>query len=369
MLAVAFFYFKSEQRLMFDLSKSNMQNIASKISSRIIFAHMTNSKFNTAELTSYPTYSIALYDNQQKKILGEINEKIDFNPIIKEEGTIFNNAIKPYGKSYILVDTSTFGHLGVHYIAIKETTFNDKITQLKIDILLFFIAIYALISLIGFFLAKLLIQPISLQRHKINNFIKDTTHELNTPITGLLMCTEQKGEMSEKNAERIRLSARRISDIYKDLTYLFLQDNHQEQPKEKLALHELLQEQIEYLAPIAQKKRINFKLNIKPTFFTMNKEDFIRLSTNLISNAIKYNKIAGSIEISLHDNQLIIKDSGIGIKDIKQNDIFKRYYRATKTQGGFGIGLSIVKHICQTYGIKIYVNSKEQVGTTFTLNF
>ena len=101
----------------------------------------------------------------------------------------------------------------------------------------------------------------------------------------------------------------------------------------------------------------------------MDKENFIRLFNNIVSNAIKYNKIGGSIDIKLKDRTLIIKDTGIGIKKELLQDIFNRYYRATKDQGGFGIGLNIAYHICQTYNIKIDVESEENIGTTFTLNF
>ena len=58
---------------------------------------------------------------------------------------------------------------------------------------------------------------------KLNNFIKDTTHELNTPISAILMSTENK-TLSEKQIERVRISAKRVSDIYSDLTYLFLEN-------------------------------------------------------------------------------------------------------------------------------------------------
>lgn len=368
MVALAFFYFQSEQRLIFDLTKSNMQNVASRISSQIIFAHMTDSRFNVDELNAYPKYGISLYDKQKKKIIGDINEKLDFSIINSEDNSFFSNAIKRYKDNYILLDSSTFGHLNVYYVAIKEQSFTGKIEKLKVTILLVFFGIYTIIALIGFYLAKLFLKPISKQRLKTNNFIKDTTHELNTPITALLMCTQTDNMCSERNNERIRLSARRISEIYKDLTYLFLQEN-EELPKEKLALDKIIQEQIEFLIPFAHKKRLTIETNIQPCEFTMNKEDFIRLCNNLISNAIKYNKMNGTIFITLINRQLIVQDSGIGISKKHQKDIFKRYYRATNQHGGFGIGLNIVKHICNNSNITIALISNQDKGTTFTLTF
>ena len=103
--------------------------------------------------------------------------------------------------------------------------------------------------------------------------------------------------------------------------------------------------------------------------YKINKDDFIRIFNNLISNAIKYNKIGGTIEISLQNNILKISDTGIGIEKNKLEDIYKRYYRATQEQGGFGIGLNIVNKICKIYNIKINVESQINKGTSFTLLF
>ena len=118
-----------------------------------------------------------------------------------------------------------------------------------------------------------------------------------------------------------------------------------------------------------KKAEIKSVKNIEDFFYKIDKDDFIRIFNNLISNAIKYNNIGGKIDISLKDNELKISDNGIGIFDEKIKDIYKRYYRATNEQGGFGIGLSIVNHLCSKYKIVIEVESQIDKGTTFTLIF
>ncbi|MDD3591512.1 MAG: ATP-binding protein, partial [Sulfurovum sp.] len=85
------------------------------------------------------------------------------------------------------------------------------------------------------------------------------------------------------------------------------------------------------------------------------------------SNAIKYSDVGDSIMISLKERVLKIRDTGIGMPHHVQADIFKRYERANKERGGFGIGLSIVLDICKRYGIKIDLLSKEGEGSTFIL--
>ena len=356
-IMLAFFYFQNEKTLYYDLTKSNMQNEVSKISSEIIFAHMTNNEFDKDYLLKTNDYKISFYNENKEKIFGNLGDEIDFTKTIMD-----------YKKHFILIDSSTLGHLGVYYIAIKENLFYEQISKLKMNIVFIFLLIYSFIAIIGFYLAKLFLKPIKDERIKLNNFIKDTTHELNTPISAILMSTETTN-LNEKQIQRIRLSAKRISEIYEDLTYVFLQNKQNKNTLEILDLKNLIIEQLEYFTPLASKKSIDIKLQLEQFEYKINKDDFIRLFNNLISNAIKYNKIAGTIEITLKNNELIIKDTGIGISKDKLKDIYKRYYRATNEQGGFGIGLSIVNQICNNYNIKIEVNSQLKQGTTFTLKF
>jgi two-component system OmpR family sensor kinase len=356
-LVIAFFYFQNEKTLYYDLTKSNMQNVVSKISSKIIFAHMTNNEFNYKNLLDTNDYKISFYNEKKEKIFGNLDDEIDFTKNIME-----------YKKHFILLDTSTLGHLGVYSIAIKENLFFKQISKLKIDIALFFLLIYSLIALIGFYLAKLFLKPIKEEREKLNNFIKDTTHELNTPISAILMSSET-ATLNEKQIQRIRISARRISEMYKDLTYIFLQNGDNTKNIENLDLKEIILEQLEYFHPLTIKKRIDVSLQLEEFNYKINQDDFIRIINNLISNAIKYNKMNGILEIKLTNRILTISDSGIGIDNSKLKDIYKRYYRATQEQGGFGIGLSIVNQICNNYNIKISVISKIKEGTTFTLTF
>lgn len=357
MLMVAFFYFQNEKTLYFDLTKSNMQNVVSKISSKIIFAHMTNNDFDKNYLLETNDYKISFYDENKKKIFGNLDDEIDFTKTIME-----------YQKHFILIDSSTLGHLGVYYIAIKENLFFEQISELKMNIVFIFLLIYSIIAIVGFYLAKLFLKPIKDERQKLNNFIKDTTHELNTPISAILMSTETN-TLNEKQIERIRLSAKRVSELYKDLTYIFLQNSYDKKSIEIVNLKQIIIEQLEYFQPLAIKKRIDIKLQLEDFEYKIDRDDFIRVFNNLISNAIKYNKMAGTIEIKLENKSLIISDSGIGIEQHKLKDIFKRYYRATTEQGGFGIGLSIVNQICNSYNIKISVNSQLKKGSTFSFIF
>jgi len=357
MLITIFFYYQNEKTLFIDLIKSNMQNITSKISNEVIVSHMMGTNFDKDKYLNSKEYKISFYNKNKELIYGNFDEKVDFN-----QKFIFDE------KSLILVDNSTVGHLGIEYIVLKDISLEVKIYELKIAIILIFLAFYSLVTIIGFYLAKLFLKPIKDERIKLNNFIKDTTHELNTPISAIMMSTEGEN-LSLKQIERIKLSAKRISEIYKDLTYIFLENKEIKKDKKELDLSLLIKEQIDSFEPLFLKKKIEVLTQLESTSYKIDKDDFIRLFNNLFSNAIKYNKINGKIEISLKNRVLSIKDSGIGIKKDKLKDIYKRYYRATTQNGGFGLGLNIVNMICKSYNINIEVESIENEGTIFKLYF
>lgn len=357
LVLLSLLYYQNEKTLHLDLAKTKMENISSQLSSKIIFAHMMDRKLDIDEYLQMQGYEIAFYDKDGKKILGNFTGKTKL-----EKGFYLDN------NNYVLVDNSTFGHLGVFHTVIKEKLFSTLVENIKSKILIVFLIIYSLISIVGYFLAKLFIKPIKDEREKLNNFIKDTTHELNTPISAILMSSEGK-ELSPKQLERVKLAVHRISEIYSDLTYVFLEEKDENRVISELELKAVIEEQLKYFEVIAQKKKIDISLELEEFTYKIDKNDFIRLFNNILSNAIKYNKKEGKVFIILKDKSLSIKDTGIGIEKKKVDDIFNRYYRATTEQGGFGIGLNIVQNICKTYNITFKVDSQLKKGTTFTFNF
>jgi len=90
---------------------------------------------------------------------------------------------------------------------------------------------------------------------------------------------------------------------------------------------------------------------------------------NIVSNAIKYNKMHGGIEILLNADRVEIKDSGIGVNKKDLKNITKRFVRANKSEGGFGIGLDIVNKIVNFYNFKLEITSKENIYTKVVIWF
>lgn len=356
LLISLFFYYQNEKTLYLDLIKSKMQTIVSQVSNEIIVSHMNQGEFNRDKYLLNSDYKIAFYDKNREFLFGTLNEKLD-----KKLGFDFS-----FDK-LSFVDNSTVGHLGIWYIALEDFSFSSKLDSLKYQIAFIFLIVYSIISIVGIYLAKLFLKPIKDERERLNNFIKDTTHELNTPISAIIMSSSSEN-LSSKQLERIKFSANRVSEIYKDLTFLFLEDKI-EKKLENLELSKIIKEQIDSFEPIFLRKKLTISLDLDEFFYELNKDDFIRLFNNLFSNAIKYNNIGGFVEVELKNRVLSIKDSGIGIEKSKLDDIFKRFFRATKQSGGFGLGLNIVDKICKEYNLKIELFSIENSGTTFKISF
>jgi two-component system OmpR family sensor kinase len=131
----------------------------------------------------------------------------------------------------------------------------------------------------------------------------------------------------------------------------------------------MIENRVEYFDILAKSKNITFVLSLEYATIFMDRHKFGRIIDNIISNAIKYNKRGGRIEITLKENSLKIKDTGIGIAEDKIPFMFDRYMRFNQSEGGFGVGLSIVKKIIDEYNMQIEVESQEGEGTTVMLRW
>lgn len=356
LLGIIFFlFYQTKADFYRDITISKMQIYASQLASKIVYAHMQNTPLRKSELVVENGYKFGLYDNSGNAVLTYIGQKV-----------ILNHKFSQNGNNLILIDNSVGGHLGISYIAIEENVLFNTLNELQNKIIISYVLLYIFVVVFGFYLTKQFIKPIVQQRIKLNNFIKDTTHELNTPISAIVMSINDKQPMTQKSHERILISAKRISEIYDDLTYLFLNSENRKNI-EALNLETIIKEQTDYFKLFAQKKQIELFVQTEPFVYNIDKESFIRLFNNLLSNAIKYTPMSGNIFVTLKKGILTIKDSGNGIKKKDIDKIFQRFYRADAINGGFGIGLSIVKTVCDTYNIKIEVDSKINEGSEFRL--
>jgi len=183
-----------------------------------------------------------------------------------------------------------------------------------------------------------------------------------------MMVMDRIDAENKKKINRINIAAKTVSVLYNDLTYIAL-ENDMYKSGENINLKNIIEERVEYFDILARSKEISFMLDLHDSIIVANKNKITRVIDNLISNAIKYNKRKGNISIKLFANSLTIEDSGIGIDADKVGYIFERYSRFNNSEGGFGIGLSIVKDIIDEYKMKIEVSSQINKGTSIKITW
>lgn len=232
----------------------------------------------------------------------------------------------------------------------------------------FLIKIFKFSVVVSFFLlflsvgfAMYSLRPMKEALRLLEDFLKDLIHDLNTPATSILLNSKllrRRGDFEE--IERIELSAKSISSLYKNLELI---TPNEMAKSEDVSLEELVNGKIEILHKLYPK--IKFNKNMENLIIKSNKNALDRIIDNLLTNACKYNKKNGEVNISTNNQKLIIEDTGIGIKDVKK--VFQRYYKENDT--GLGIGMSIVKQLCDILDINITINSVIDKGTKIELTF
>ncbi len=232
----------------------------------------------------------------------------------------------------------------------------------------FLIKIFKFSVVVSFFLlflsvgfAMYSLKPMKEALRLLEDFLKDLIHDLNTPATSILLNSKllrRRGDFEE--IDRIELSAKSISSLYKNLELI---TPNEMAKSEDVSLEELVNAKIEILHKLYPK--IKFNKNMENLIIKSNKNALDRIIDNLLTNACKYNKKNGEVNISTVNQKLIIEDTGIGIKDVKK--VFQRYYKENET--GLGIGMSIVKQLCDILNININITSVIDKGTKIELTF
>ena len=214
-------------------------------------------------------------------------------------------------------------------------------------------------------------------------FTANVTHELKSPLTSIngyaeLIATGLvKNDDIKKFGQIINEEGNRLLNIIDDILKLSkLDEENLEEGRNEINIKNVVESCIQRFNRLTDKKNIKIVNEIDDIYIRTHESLFIDLVTNIYENAIKYNKVNGQIAIKyIKDRRfikLIIEDKGIGIKKEDLPRIFERFYVAdkqrTRTLKSTGLGLSIVKHICDYLNYDIKVESKYGYGTRFIIS-
>ena len=214
-------------------------------------------------------------------------------------------------------------------------------------------------------------------------FTANVSHELKTPLQSIIGSAElmENGIVKEEDVprftKRIRKEAERLVALIDDIIKLSQLDEGDDMPREDVSLKAMAEEVGATLSDAAAAKNITFEIEGDDGTVNGVRRLLYEIVYNLCDNAIKYNKIDGTVKVSVSDDEghvrLRVEDTGIGVAPEYQDKIFERFFRVDKSHskqsGGTGLGLSIVKHAAQYHHAKLEIESVPDKGTAISVTF
>ena len=209
-------------------------------------------------------------------------------------------------------------------------------------------------------------------------FTADASHELRTPLAVILSQTEltlSKPRSSDEYRlaiETCQRASRRMRSLIDSLLLLARFDaGHPDLQRSSLDLAEVATESVDLLRPLADERQIQLSSEVVPTPVVGDRGRLGQVVTNLLANAIRYNKVGGRVDVRVERVNgyaiVSVSDNGIGIPANELPHIFDRFYRVDKartgTEGGTGLGLAICQSVVEAHGGQITARSEPDRGT------
>ena len=273
---------------------------------------------------------------------------------------------------------STFSLGIVAFMKKSDTTTEDLVMYLPYGILIFFVNILYLKAIrlsredYEEKLRKEKEYSFSLLKSQ-KRFLRHAVHETNTPLAVIMANIElYEIEMGKHPAlQNIEAATKNISGIYDDLSYLTQQDKI-EYPKQYIVLNSFIQSRIDFFDIVAKQSGLSFNIINKISHATIhiNETKLQRIIDNNITNAIKYTheEEVITIYLSLNSEEVIFEISSKSTLIENPTHIFDAYYREDYNRDGLGLGLNLVKRICDQENVNITLTSTEEM-TAFTYYF
>jgi len=275
-----------------------------------------------------------------KYLYGDVRKNIDKPFELKDKKLYFKKSFfKRWGR--------------VDIVFLKDIS--DKLSEIKKELFIFGLFAFVFVLITAFFLGKMFLKPMKDVIDDLESFIRDSTHEMNTPISVILSNIEMLNfrDPESKEIKRIKNAALRLSRIFSDLSYIRLH-NKIKSVKKNIDVSSFLQQRLEMFETTVENKGFKLKLETDECIINANEEDLTRVIDNLLSNAFKYAPKSSVIAVTLKECVLEIVNEG-EIRDVKA--VLQKFTREDSAEGGFGLGLYIVSQICEKNGWEFEIKS------------
>lgn len=260
--------------------------------------------------------------------------------------------------SYFTIPTAEKYLMKVVY---PKSDYLSKVTKLKNKTYRKFLIYSIFAAIVSFLFSLYALMPLRKALHLNEDFVKDILHDFNTPISSMLINLKLfKREIGENpKISRLENNIESIMSLQNNLQ-IFLKGIATQ--TETFDIRQLLKNRVSYFGTLYP--NITYCIDVDKTMVETNKVGLTRIIDNLLSNAGKYNSADGSVNIVLQGDSLSISDTGKGIKN--PSKVFIRYYK--EQDRGIGIGLNIVKKLCDELLIPIKITSQQNKGTRVSLD-
>lgn len=273
-------------------------------------------------------------------------------------------------RAYLVVSLPEKRYFNADYLVVSGEL---SYAQIYRDAVLILMSIAGVVFLLSLFFLNRFALPFQRLNKRLDRFIKDSMHEINTPLAIINVNIDlfNRTHPQNKYLQRIKAAAKTLAALYNDMDYL-IKNERLSFEYEMIDLSRYLKERCDYFSEVASLKNLRIVQSIEPDIqIFFNPTQLERIIDNNLSNAIKYSHEEGMIEVILEKTAagcyVRFKDQGIGIEDVER--IFERYYRENTDKGGFGIGLNIVKSIIDKADIRLEIDSIHGEGSTFSYLF
>ena len=281
-----------------------------------------------------------------------------------------------HGSEYTVFTAPIFqrGHI-VAYMQIADTdrTLRRDLPE-RVALYLFLSGlISALTFFVGLLFARSNLKPVEQTMIRLEQFTQDASHELKTPLAvlGSTLDVALKTKKYKEGIESARQDLDGITVLVERLLELARLDAFALEIG-RVDLSALVSESAEKFLHLADEQSITLVTDIAPNITVQADPTLVRqVINNLIANALKFNKPGGSVTVHLTKKDLSVTDTGIGINKHDLEHVFDRFFQAesSRSNGGLGLGLALVKRIVDLHGWKMSVESTAGEGTEFTVTF
>lgn len=216
----------------------------------------------------------------------------------------------------------------------------------------------------------------------LREFIGEASHDLKAPLTAinLKIYQLQKSHDETRRAqivEELNQLSKRMAHMIDDVLTLARLENLSQMTTMRVDLHRMMNDICQTAKPLADEKQVELQIELPEELpaIDADEDDLARALTNLVDNAVHYTLQGGIVRVEVmlanEEIRITIADTGIGIANEDQPQIFNRFFRAENARatdpGGTGLGLVIVKKVIEKHGGRVEVTSTLGVGTTFTV--